>query len=863
LLDDVVPLRYELELEVDPRKSRFSGTVTVSVRLEKASRFVVLHGQDLAVSSVTAALAGRAIKGRAVHRPFGAPHAEILLLFFDEELPQGEARLTVRYDAPFSEGHLGLVHVKEGGRWYGFTNFEPSGARRLFPCFDEPARRAPFEMTVTAPSDMVVLANMPEASRAPSATGTRFKFQPTPPISTYLVALIVGEFVIDQGAREPVPIRLVRAKGKSGDAKGTLDAATGLLDALGRYFDYPYPFPKMDLVALPQFFHGAMENPGLVTFHEDILLPPKGENSVYARRQTISTVAHELAHQWVGDLVTHAWWQEVWLSEGLATFVASKAIDAFRPGHGARLEELAWAQASMNDTVSLRPRVDSTLSAENLLYTQTRTKYAKAGALFAMFERYLGRPTFERAMRRYVRDYAWKAASFDDFVGLLENESGKELRLLAKSFLGGADLRLLTVEPQCESGEARAITVRQEAYIFLPPAGEVPKFDSAIGFCFSASAPMGTVCRALTEAATSISLGGQAIKCSAWIDPDPDLAGYYRYVVTKGALERAAAEGPQLNEEAKLGLIYNAWSSVRQGRLDPAALLRFIASLGGEPNAEILEAFDWLIEYLDVVFVEPETEEAFRAFVTRLMAEKKRPLGLDIPGALVPWRANRGDDDEDALVRGRRVVVKLLGRAGDRRILGAAEQAANDALLDPAVPMDPDLGDLIWPIAELGSDSGLFDAMFARATDSSLPAERRFQLSRLASFDDKGRLMAALELLLGPDAKSSSKVAEEIEQFLWTATKRAGPRKVVFDWIDAHWDDLRKAWPARTFGTVAMLLRRACRDEQRAMLEKRLSTLDPPVSLDEDRRRAQICSDARKFGLASFTAFLQSQKAAP
>jgi len=265
---------------------------------------------------------------------------------------------------------------------------------------------------------------------------------------------------------------------------------------------------------------------------------------------------------------------------------------------------------------------------------------------------------------------------------------------------------------------------------------------------------------------------------------------------------------------------------------------------------------------MDIVFVEPETEQAFRGFLTRLMAEEKKTLGLDSPGALVPWRADEGDD-EDAVVRRRRMVVKLLGRGGDRQILAAAEQAAIESVLDPAAPLDPDMGDLVWPIAELGSRADLFDAIFTRATDQSVPPERRVGFSRLGSFDDPARLSAALELLLTPEAKSSAKVAEEIEDFLWMATKRAGPRKVVFDWIETRWDALRKAWAARTFETVAMLLRRACRDEQRATLEKRLSLLEPPISMADDRRRGQICSDTRKFGLANFNAFLQSQQGTP
>ena len=361
------------------------------------------------------------------------------MLSFDRVIPVGPADLEIDYEGAFATGLRGLYRVEEGGRWYAFTQFEPTDARRAFPCFDEPGIKTPFTVTVTAPADRsrspTCASRPPPRSRGGNGR-VKFEFEASPPLPTYLVAIAVGAFDLREALAGTLAIRLAAVSGKARLGGGALAAARGQLVELERYFGRRYPYAKLDLLAVPSFGAGAMENAGLITFREErILLDERA--SLAARIGMAGLIAHEAAHQWFGDLVTMAWWDDLWLNEAFASFMADEIVDAWRPATRARLQALALkSQVMADDSLAtarrIRQPVRSTSEAQEAFDSVT---YAKGRAVLAMTEAWLGPDAFRAGLRGYLQRHEWGNATADDlYAALAAASDGRDVAGVMRSF---------------------------------------------------------------------------------------------------------------------------------------------------------------------------------------------------------------------------------------------------------------------------------------------------------------------------------------------------------------------------------------------------------------------------------------------
>ena len=511
------PERYALALDVDPAMDRFRGKVSIDVSVLSATSHIVLHGRSLHVTEVTATTSAGTLPGTAVARTsHGGVTPEELVLSFPAALSPGHVRLGIAYDAPFDGELSGLYRVKEGEKWYAFTQFESTAARRAFPCFDEPGYKVPIELHVTAPNGTIAVANMPELSRAASGAGTRFDFAVTPPLPTYLLALAVGDFDVREGAKSPVPIRLVTVKGKSALGESALEAAAGLVKQLGDYFALPYPFPKLDLVAVPDFAAGAMENPGLVTFREEIILLDPAHPSPQSKRFEAVVIAHELAHIWFGDLVTMKWWDDVWLNEGFASWMEVKATDLWRPEYATRPGAAADDTRVMDtDGLSsshpIRQRVTSTSEIEEMF---DGISYAKASAVLRMIEQWIGPETMQKGVREYIRAHQWQNADATELLAALDQTSGRDVSGMAATFIDRPGVPSVEVKATCGGGKL-SLGLTQSAWRPLglasrsePEAWRIPVCVETAGSA-NAKAALATSCTELEEAHGTLDLAAQ------------------------------------------------------------------------------------------------------------------------------------------------------------------------------------------------------------------------------------------------------------------------------------------------------------------------------------------------------------------
>ncbi len=470
----VHPTRYALELAVDPAQPRFSGRVRIDITVDETTSAIVLNARGLTARGA-ALIAGDARVPAATSTRLAAgskKDPEELVLAFDRAIAPGSAQIEIDYDGAFADGLHGLYRVQEGGRWYAFTQFEPTDARRAFPCFDEPGWKTPFTVAISVPPDMVAVANMPEVRRAPDGARVRFQFAASPPLPTYLVALAVGAFDTRDGLAGKLPIRLIATSGKARLGGGALAAARGQLLELERYFGRPYPYAKLDLLAVPSFGAGAMENAGLITFREERLL--LDEHAALAARVGMNgIIAHEISHQWFGDLVTMAWWNDLWLNEAFASFMADEIVDAWRPATGARLQALAAKSAVMaDDALATARRIRQPVrSTSDALEAFDPVTYAKGRAVLAMAEAWLGPDAFRAGLRGYLQRHAWGSATADDlYAALGEAGGGRDVAGVIGSFTDQIGVPIVDAKIDC-TGQAPAVRLHQQEYRTLerPP----------------------------------------------------------------------------------------------------------------------------------------------------------------------------------------------------------------------------------------------------------------------------------------------------------------------------------------------------------------------------------------------------------
>jgi puromycin-sensitive aminopeptidase len=461
----VRPERVQVHVEVDPQKSpRFRGRVSIDLRLTRPRRALRLHAADLRVTRPRVLSEGRTLRGRVVAHP----ELEMIDVELPRRIPDGEATLELDFAGRLRSDLCGLYGASIGSRRYAFTQLEATEARKFFPCFDEPSLKARFEISVTTGARCRVLSNAP-VRRTQRLSGRRktVHFAETPPLSTYLIALAVGEL---ESSRPicvgPTPIRVWHTPGKRRLSGFALEAARECLQRLERYFGVPYPYAKLDLVAVPDFEFGAMENAGAVFFRETLLLLDPSTSTLTERKRAAEVICHELAHMWYGDLVTMAWWDDLWLNESFATWMAFHVVDDWMP------EWKMWHDFQHGRAAALE--LDA-LRHTHPVYCEVRTPaeasenfdlitYEKGASVVCMLERYLGAARFRRGVRRYIRRHREGNAVAADLWQALSEASGEDVNRVARAWIEREGHPLVEIRRR-----GRRIELRQERTALRPP----------------------------------------------------------------------------------------------------------------------------------------------------------------------------------------------------------------------------------------------------------------------------------------------------------------------------------------------------------------------------------------------------------
>jgi alanyl aminopeptidase len=790
----VVPQRVSLTLAIDPTKERFSGSERILVKAATPTSHVVLNAHALHILQASVVVKGERFGGiTAARLSHGGLEPEELVVSFDPPIPAGDAALDFTWDAPFSPNLMGLSREQDDGRWYAFTDLEPTHARNVFPSFDEPSFKVPYEVTAIVPHGMTAYANGMELEHADDATRpgtTTFTFAPTPPLPSYLVALAVGNLDAQAAAAgsSPVPLRLLAAKGKGPLGARSLAETGPLVRTLGDYFGIGYPYGKLDLVAVPDFAPGAMENPGLITFREILLLDDPAHSATSVRRTQRLVIAHELAHQWFGDLVTPAWWNDAWLNEGFARWAQTKAVERVHPETHETLDRVVGTDAAMDlDALStaraVRQPVHTSGDAQEAFDPIT---YDKGAALLGMIESWVGEEAFRRTLHDYLTAHAWGNTSAPDLFAAFEKASGQPVRAVGSSFVDHIGVPEVTVSLSCDRGQKRWLVELTES-AWRPLGSRVDAATTAKGAawqlpaCVRIAGQKETYCVELSAAEPKKGISGSGT-CPAYVQPNVGMAGYYRSAISAAnarALGKAAAS---FDTASRLGVLTDTWADVRSGKLPPAVLLDVLPLFDGDQDRRVVEEVVRVLRAVDDTLVDPAARPAFRAYVRARLEGHVRRLGTG--GSAVG--APAGTDPDDVPLARAAVLAGLGELAADDKTLKEAARQTDSWLADPS-STDADAAQVMVPLAAHHGDQARLDALAKVAEHGATPEIRLLALRASTQFDDPAVETRALDRLL-TDAVRKQDV---VRSSLVPAMAYRGSRQVALAWIEEHWDALR------------------------------------------------------------------------
>jgi len=861
LPDTVRPTAYDVALTVVPTEERFDGRITITVDLRVPSKVVWLNASGLEVRTAT-------VNGAAAKVLPGG--SDFIGIQSAQPLPAGRATLVLDYSGAISsKNEYGLFKQKEGADWYSFTQFEPVDARRVFPCFDEPSFKVPWKLRLKVKRQDLAVSNTPAVSEKIEGDYKIVQFAETKPLPSYLVAFAVGPFdAVDAGVvgakgKKQTPVRIIVPRGRSVEARFAKEVTSQIVNQLEDYFGIPYPYEKLDCLDVP-VFSGAMENPGLVTFGQPIILSVPEKETVHFHHMYTDIAAHEFAHQWFGDLVTTSWWDDIWLNEAFATWMTNRLIENWKPERHMATERAADTARAMRDDslVSARRIREAIVAKDDIANAFDGITYEKGAAVIDMFENWVGRDAFRAGVNRYLTKYAHKNATADQFLAAVFEGERAPVSGAFGTFLNQPGVPLVTASLRCDAGQAPTLALSQERYF---PVGSDGKRDASwqIPVCARYPGKKGeaTSCTLLSQAQGELALS-ETSSCPAWVNANGDDHGYYRVHYQGDLLAKLLAPrsggAVRITPAEKVGLMSDLSALVRTSKVPYDEALAAVPKLASDPITQVTRSTISLVDGLREADLYPESLRAkYARFVRDTYGARAKKLGF-VPRA--------GEDEEVRLLRPR-LLALVADHGEDPALQAEAKTLAVRWLQDRqgGKVVDPEVVETVLAIAAATGDRAMFDRMLAAARATSGRFERNQILEAMGHFRDPNVLRAALALTLSDDFD-----ARESIFMLRGAQKTSATREIAYDFLKQNYDALVARLPgdAGAFGFGAWLPEMVggsfCDESHAADLEgffheRSAHFTGGPRLLAQTVESVKLCSAYRSLQEPNVTAFLQKR----
>jgi puromycin-sensitive aminopeptidase len=774
LPSNVEPTHYEIHLQPDLRKFSFSGSETISIHVRSNTSQIVLHALDLEIQKAEfIKLPERAVA--AAKRMRWDRDKETLTLEFGEPLEKGPAELYVEFTGELNDklhGFYRTAYDVDGEKhWGAATQFEATDARRCFPCWDEPARKATFGIALTVPTEYTALSNMPIKSSAPSGPGwKRVAYERTPRMPTYLVAVVIAELEsLEAADANGVPIRVWTRPGHKEQGRFALEQGCHTLAYFAEWFGIPYAFPKLDMVSLPDFAAGAMENWGLVTYRETALLVDPQNSSQAARQRVAHVVDHELAHQWFGNYTTMQWWTDLWLNEGFASYMGPKATDDRFPAWD------TWTQYVNDDYLaalhedslkSTHPIEVPVKNPHEIREVFDAISYSKGSVVNRMVEHYLGEEHFRKGLNRYLRAHAYDNAATTDLWKALEETSGKPIRKMMAGYTRQAGYPVLLVRDRQKNGNL-ALEVEQTRFFVdgsrdrkqpawqlplgaLVEGNQQPHYETMKNRRLRFSLPM---------------------KDGSWVKLNPGQSGFYRVAYSQELWRRLlpAVETKALPTVDRLGLLDDAFALARAGYWKTSSALRVLQAYRRESHYSVWFLISIILSSLDNLIAGERFHSRF---------EDRARSFFEPLAAGMGWEKKASDTELDHLLRA--LALRNAGAYGHQRTLGEAKERFAQFLRTGR--LDPDLRQAVFSLAaESGGEKewGQLRTVYRRA---DLQEEKSRVLRAAGACRQKEVISELLDYALSSEVR-----LQDTWIVITGAASHPLGRKLAWRFVKRHW----------------------------------------------------------------------------
>ena len=779
LAQNIRPVAQQLTLNIDPDNSDYSGDTTIALQLADESASIRLHAKDMQINSLTLSRDDAELAVSHVSGEHG-----LLTISAAEPFAAGDYELRIGFSNNFNDDGVGINRTEQEGRHYIFSQFEAIDARQAFPCFDEPGFKFPWQMTMVVPADVTPITNTPVLSVTEAGGLKTVVFDTTPALPSYLIAVAVGPFELVPIPGMSIPGNVVVPLGKSHLAATAVATTPPLLAYLEDYFDEPYPFKKLDLIATNQAFSGAMEHPGAITYSDFFLL--LDENASASQRSTlIKITAHELAHQWFGNLVTMQWWNDLWLNESFADWMGDKTAAAVFPDDAIELPELRTLFRVMDiDARSTTKPIRHDFKSTDNFEDGVILSYYKGKAVLGMFEDAVGADVFRDGVVRYLQKYSRGNAEAADLWA--EINAGAEFDLAGglAAFVDQPGIPLLSVR---EQGEGRFEFAQSR---LLPGEQTAPQSQWVLPLHYKYLSGDRVVTAALVvdQASEIVQLDGDV----AWILPNADQRGYYRWSIPDDMLLRLGSDAAtHLNVRERMGLLTNLWALLAADKLDGAAYLAAMRGVGSDTDPAVIQALLDQLAVVETTFITPPLREPFAAFVRALL----RPTLDRIGTATIP-----GENSDVTEMRAQ-VLLWLADYGRDPAARGVLSALAGQYVADSIAPSD--LAAVALRTAARWGTSDTFRQYRQRFEPvlATSPGDRRNYVRAIGSFRDPEVVQQVLDYVL-----SGKLQAVDISTVLARLSGWEDNLPLLLDWSIENDAVLRKLLPENSMANAPAML---------------------------------------------------------
>ena len=793
---NVKPNKYRLTLQPDLNTFTFKGEQTVDIEIVEPTARIVVNAAELEITGVTLRRNGSETSTHSVSLD---ADTETVTLDFGRTLSPGRAQLEMEFTGILNDRLVGFYRSEyqdaEGQtRHLATTQFEATDARRAFPCWDEPAQKAVFDVTLIFDDAYQAVSNTPIVEESSPAPGLRsVRFGETPIMSTYLLAFVVGDLVsVEADAADGTRVGIWTTRGKENQAGFALDTSVKLLGYFNEYFGIPYPLPKLDHIAIPDFAAGAMENWGAVTYRETALLVDPENSSAGTRQRVAEVVAHEMAHMWFGDLVTMEWWDDLWLNESFASWMGTKAVDWLFP------EWDMWTQFVNMDTnraLSLdglknsHPIEQEVKNPAEVSQLFDAISYSKGGSVIRMLENFLGPEVFQGGLYRYLKGHEYGNARTQDLWEALEEESGLPVTNIMDSWVKQTGYPVLQVQAARSEDEVQ-VSLSQERFVYDRLLGEEEPNPEVWRVPVTVSAPGASSASMVMEAKEAAVSLPAASPQSDWYKVNADQTGFYRVNYTNEDWQRLAPAIRSLELPAtdRLGIQNDAYALSRAGLLPITQFLELAGSYSGETDASVWSDLASNLRDIEQLIADEPVRPAYQRFGRELFAPSARRAG---------WTPRPDDGHLDSLLRS--TVLGQSGIYNDPETLAQATDLFQRYLSDPDA-VHPDLRGVVFSLAAQAGDRATYDQLWELEERASLQEEKIRLLLAMSRFQDVNLLNDTLERSLSSRVRSQ----DTITVVAGVAANPAG-REPAWEFVKSNWAEFDRRYGGGGFGLMRLV----------------------------------------------------------